>query len=202
MEDQTLSERAPCLSKLYLFNLFVYFLSASIAIGTFVCFKFIHQFSMSKLSYDDPDIEEQIMDGLGDEEVEKRRVTPSREIAGEEESDYVPDMSDMEEDSEEEEPKSRKDIRPGGRDMRRPRNEEMDLVHVNVAPGGPEIIDELKAVKEKLKKQQKQIKYLNRLLKKKSTSLSKKSYVSKECSVSEQSQIPGGGDTNWPVVWV
>ena len=115
---------------------------------------------MSKLSYDDPDIEEQIMDGLGDEEVE-RRVTPSREVAGEEESDYVPDMSDEEEDSEEEEPRSRKDIRPGGRDMRRPRNEEMDLVHVNVAPGGPEIINELKAVKEQLKKQ-KQIKYLNR----------------------------------------
>ena len=77
--------------------------------------------------------------------------------------------------------------------MRRPRNEEMDLVHVNVAPGGPEIINELKAVKEQLKKQQKQIKYLNRLVKRRSTSLSKKSYVSKECSVSEQSQIRAGG---------
>ena len=69
---------------------------------------------MSQLSYADPDIEEQIMDRLGDEEVEKRRVTPSREVAGEEESDYVPDMSDKEEDSEEEEPRSRKDVRPGG----------------------------------------------------------------------------------------
>ena len=163
---------------------------------------------MSELSYDDPDIEEQIMDGLGDEEVEKRRVTPSREVAGEEQSDYVPDMSDEEEDSEEVEPRSRKDIRPGGRDMRRPRNEEMDLVHVNVAPGGPDIINELKAVKEQLKKQQKQIKYLNRLVKKKSTNSSKKSYVSKECSVREQSQIRAGGrggggrETNWPVVWV
>ena len=57
--------------------------------------------------------------------------------------------------------------------MCRPRNEEMDLVHVNVAPGGPDIINELKAVKEQLKKQQKQIKDLNRLVKKRSTNLSK-----------------------------
>ena len=79
---------------------------------------------MLEILYDDPDIKEQIMDGLGDEEVEKQRVvTSSRE---------VPDMSAEVEDFEEEDPRSRKDIRPGGRDLRRPRNEEMDLVHVNV----------------------------------------------------------------------
>ena len=55
------------------------------------------------------------MDGLGDEEVEKQCVvTPSREVVGEEESDYVPDMSAEMEESEEEEPRSRKDSRPGG----------------------------------------------------------------------------------------
>ena len=41
-EDQTLSERALCLNKLYLFNLFVYLRFASM--GTFVCFKFIDQY--------------------------------------------------------------------------------------------------------------------------------------------------------------